>query len=199
MGTQILHDHSLSLRLDIAVFIDAIQQILGTDVGGHDQNGVLEVHGLAGGIGDTTIVQYLKQDIEYIRMCLFHLIEENNRVRFSADCLGQLTTLIVADISRRCSDQAGYRMFLHVLTHIDTDHIVLIVEQCLSQGFRKLSLADTGRSKEQEGTNRFGRILDPGFGTKDGFSYLFHAFILAYDPFVQHGIQMQDLAALALV
>ena len=132
-------------------------------------------------------------------MCLLYLIEEDNRVRFSADGLSQLATLIVTNVSRRCSDQAGYRVLLHVLTHIDTDHIVLIVEQCLSQGFRKLGLADTSRSKEQEGTDRFGRILDPGFGTKDGFGYLFHAFILAYDPFVQHGIQMQDLAALALV
>ncbi len=52
-------------------------------------------------ICNTSIVQYLKKYIEYIRMCLFHLIEQNYRVRFTTDSFGQLTTLIVANISRR--------------------------------------------------------------------------------------------------
>ena len=61
------------------------------------------------------------------------------------------------------------------------------------------SSQNTSRAKEQEGTNRFGRILDAGLGTKDCFGNLLHALILAYDPFMQDRIQMQDLAALALI
>ena len=148
MGTQILHNHSLSLRLDAAVLVDAVQQILGSDIGGHNQDGVLEVHRLTGGIRDTAVIQNLKQNIEYIRMCFLYLIEEDNRIRFPADCLSQLTALIVADISRRCSDQAGYRVLLHVLTHIDTDHVVLVIEQSLGQSLCQLSLTNTSRSKE---------------------------------------------------
>ena len=90
-------------------------------------------------------------------------------------------------------------MLLHVLTHIDTNHVVLVVEQCFGQSLCKLRLTNTSRSKEQERTNRLGRILNAGFGTKDGFGYFLHAFILAYDPFVQNRIQMEDLAALALI
>ena len=91
MCTQILHDHSLRLWLDATVLIDAIQQILGTDVGGHNEDGVLEVYCLTGGIRDTAVIQNLKQNIEYIRMCFLYLIEEDNGVRFPADCLSQLT------------------------------------------------------------------------------------------------------------
>ena len=61
-------------------------------------------------------------------------------------CLGQLTALVISDISWRRSDQTGNGMFLHVFTHIDTNHVVLIVKQCLRQRFCKLCLADTGRT-----------------------------------------------------
>ena len=98
------------------------------------------------GICDTAVIQHLKQNIEYIRMCLLYLIEQDNGVRFSAHCLCQLTAFIVSDISWRRSDQTGHRMLLHVLTHIDTDHVVLIIEQALCQSLGKLCLTNTGRS-----------------------------------------------------
>ena len=66
-------------------------------------------------------------------MCLLDLIEQYHAVRFSPDSFGQLTTFLISYISGRRSDQTRDRILLHVLTHIDTYHIILIVEQCCRQ------------------------------------------------------------------
>ena len=42
--------------------------ILGPHVGGHDDDGVLEVHPAALGVGDNAVLQNLQQDVENIRM-----------------------------------------------------------------------------------------------------------------------------------
>ena len=59
MCTQVVHDCCLCLRLDGAVFVNAVQQVACTDVGGHDQDGILEVYSTTLRIGDTPIIQYL--------------------------------------------------------------------------------------------------------------------------------------------
>ena len=116
-------------------------------------------------------------------MCLFYLIKQYNRIRPSSDCLGKLTAFIVSDISRRRSDQTGHGIFLHVLTHIDTHHIVLIIKQILGKCFCKLCLTYTCRSKKEEGTNRLSRIFDSCFGTDDCIGYFRNAFVLSDDTF----------------
>ena len=63
---------------DIAIFVNTIQQIWRTDIRCHDQNRILKVYRSALRICDTSIIQYLEQYIEYIRMCLFDLIKKNN-------------------------------------------------------------------------------------------------------------------------
>ena len=83
-------------------------------------------------------------------MCFLDLIKKYNRIWFSSDCFCQLSAFIVSNISRRSSDQSGHGIFLHVLTHIDTDHILLIVKQCGSQSLGKLCFTNTGWSEEQE-------------------------------------------------
>ena len=59
--------------------------------------------------------------------------------------------------------------------------------------FCKLCLTDTGRSKEQERTDRFCRIFDSGFGTDDCICNLCDSLILSDDSFVKFIFQMQDL------
>ena len=126
-------------------------------------------------------------------MRFLNLIEQNYRVRFSSDCLGQLTTFLVAYISRRRSDQTGYGVFLHILTHIDSHHVVFIIKQCLRQCFCKLGLTDTGRSKEQEGSDRLRRIFDTRFGTDDRIGHFRYRFVLSDHTFVKDIFQPQDL------
>ena len=89
-------------------------------------------------------------------------------------------------------------MLLHVLTHVDTHHVLFIVKQILRQCLGKLRFADTGRSKEQERSDRLGRILDACFGTKNCFRDLRHAVILTDDSLVQLVTQCQDLSTLSL-
>ena len=79
-------------------------------------------------------------------MCLFDLIKQYHAVRFSPDSFGQLTALFVSYVSGRRTDQTGDRIFLHVFTHIDTNHVVLVVKQCCCQALRQLRLTYTGRS-----------------------------------------------------
>ena len=77
-------------------------------------------------------------------MSLFNLIEQHNRVGFAAHGLGQLTALIVSDISGRRSDKTRDGVFLHVFGHIDTNHIVLVVKQAVRKSLCKLGLTYAG-------------------------------------------------------
>ena len=81
-------------------------------------------------------------------------------------------------------------MFLHVLTHINTHHIGLIVKQAFSQSFGKLRLTNTGRSKEQERTNRLTWIFNTSLGTNDSFSDLLNTLVLANDSLMKNLVQM---------
>ena len=131
-------------------------------------------------------------------MCLLDLIEQYHAVRFSPDSFGQLTTFLISYISGRRSDQTRDRILLHVLTHIDTYHIILIVEQCCRQTLGQFRLTDTGRSQEQEGADGLAGILDPGFGTDDGFGDFGHTLVLTHHTFVQFFVQMEGLVTLTL-
>ena len=146
MGFQITHNHISRFFTDIAVFINSLQQILGTNIGSKDDNGILKIYSTPLGISDTAIIQYLQQYIKYIWMCLFYFIKEDNAVRFTAYSFCQLATFIIANITWRRSDKTSHRMLLHVLTHINTHHIGLIIEQCLCQCLCKLCFTYTGRS-----------------------------------------------------
>ena len=71
----------------------------------HDDDGVLEVHRTSLVVGQTSVVQYLQQDVEHIRMSLLDFIEQYDRVRFPAYGFSKLTTFIVTYVSRRRTNQ----------------------------------------------------------------------------------------------
>ena len=131
-------------------------------------------------------------------MGLLNLIEKDNRVRFSSDCFCQLSAFFITNISRRRSDQSGHGELLHVFTHIDTHHIVLIIKQILCQCLGKFCLTNTSRAKEQERTNRSVLILDTCLGTDNRFCDFRYTFFLTDDTFVKFIVQMKDLITLAL-
>ena len=88
MSLQFFHDCLLAVLADIAMIINAVQQIAGADVGCHDQDGVLKVHRPPLGIGNPPIIQHLEQYVEYVRMSLFYLIEQDHGIWLPADRLG---------------------------------------------------------------------------------------------------------------
>ena len=120
-------------------------------VGGHDQHHVGERHRAAGGVGQTAGVHDLQQQVEQVRVGFFDLIEQHDRVRGLGDGLGQQAALVVTDVARRGTDQAGERMRLPVFGHVEAD-------QGQAQGGRQLAchfgLAHPGRSGEQEAADR---------------------------------------------
>ncbi len=184
-STQILHDQFLTGIADLPVLFNPLQKIPGAEVGGHDDDRILKVHSSALGIGDTSVIQNLEQDVEYIRMCFFHLIKEDDRIRFAPYGLGQLSALIISDISRRRPNQPGDRILLHIFAHINPYHILFIVKQAFRKSLRKLGLADTCGSQEQEGADRLCRVLDSCLGTQNGIGHFVHTFLLPDDPLME--------------
>ena len=119
-------------------------------VTGHNNDRILEVDNTSLIVGQPSIIQYLQKDIEYIRMSLFDFIKQDDRIRFTADRFRQLATFIIADISRRRTNQTSRTKLFLIFTHIDTSHHILVVEQIFRQRFGQLCLTDTCRTEENK-------------------------------------------------
>ena len=131
-------------------------------------------------------------------MSLFDLIEQHDGVGLTPHGLRQLAAFVIADVSWRRSDQPGHGELLHVLRHVDTHHVLLIVKQRGGQRFGQLRLAHACGAQEQEGSDGSVGVSDAGPAPLDGLHDLLYGLILAYDPLVQDLVQAQDLLPLAL-
>ena len=98
----------------------------------------------------------------HIRMGLLHLIQQYDCIGLSAYFFSQLSPFLIAYISRRCSDKPGYREFLHILAHINTDQVIHRVEKVFCEYLGQLGLANTGGTKEDKGANGFVRVFQSG-------------------------------------
>ena len=168
---------------------EGLAQHLTACVGSHDDDGVLEVDYTTLVVGQPTIVQYLQQSIEYIRMRLLYLIEENHTVWFAAYSLGQLATFIVTNIPWRRTDQTGYAKLLLIFTHINSGHHRLVIEQILSQRLGKFRLTYTGSTEEDEAGDRTLRILQTGTAAANGITYCGDSLVLSDDSLVEFFFQ----------
>jgi ATP-dependent Clp protease ATP-binding subunit ClpC len=95
------------------------------------ENKIPEIHGPALGISKPSVLHHLQQDMEDIRVCLFDLIKEHNRVRALPDSLCQLAGLLIAHISWGRSQKPGHSVLLHVFGHIEPHHGLFITEKRL--------------------------------------------------------------------
>ena len=88
--------------------------------------------------------------------CAFSISSSSSTaVRLLGDRFGQQAALVEADIARRRADQAGDRVALHVLRHVEADQLDAQDEGELPG---HLGLADAGRTGEQEGADRLVRL-----------------------------------------
>ena len=124
----------------------------------HDQHDVREVDRAPLAVGEPAVVHHLEQHVEHVGVRLLDLVEEHDRVGTAPHCLGELTTLVVADVAGRRADEPRHGVLLHVLAHVDADHRPLVVEQELGERASELGLADPGRPEEQERTDRPVRV-----------------------------------------
>ena len=181
----------ITLDLSHVLFFSLIlfKSILTAQVARHDEQRVLEVDRHALGICDPAIIQDLQQHIEDIRMCLFHFIEQDDGVRIAAYGLGQLTALIISDISRRSADQTSHAVLFHIFAHIDAHDMGLTVKQLFSQCLGHLGLAYAGRTQEQKAADRAILILDLRLAAQDGVCNQLQRLILTDDPLSQRILQ----------
>ena len=127
-----------------------LEQRLGADVAGHDDDRVAEVDAAALGIAEVAVLQDLQQDVEDLRVSLLDLIEEHHGVALAAHGLRQLAAFLEAHVSRRRADQTAHVVALHELAHVDLDERVLAAEHELGQRLGELRLADAGGPQEDE-------------------------------------------------
>ena len=128
-------------------------------VGSHHNHRVLEINLAPLRIGQVPVLKNLQQNVEHIRVGLFDLIEENDRIRATAHGLSQLAALIEPDIAGRRPDQPRHGVLLHELGHIETDHRIFLTEHVLGKLLHTVRLTHTGRTQEQESTDRALRVL----------------------------------------
>jgi hypothetical protein len=135
-GWSFQHFHHALLRLldnrSHGCVVDLGQltlDILAAQIRRHDDDGVLEVHHPTFVVRQPSVIEHLQQDVEHIGMSLLYLIEQHHAVRLAAYSLGELTALVVANVSWRRSDETRDAELLLILAHVDTRHHLLIVEQ----------------------------------------------------------------------
>ena len=107
---------------------------LGTGVGRHDDDRVLEVDVAAEAVGQPAFLHDLEQHVVDVGVGLLDLVEQDDRIGPAADLLGELAAFLVADVARRSADQPRDVVLLHVLRHVDLDQRVGVAEHELGQG-----------------------------------------------------------------
>ena len=176
----------------------ALGDVAGAEVRRHDDDGVLEVHHPALGVGQATVLQDLQQRVEDVGVGLLDLVEQDHGERLAADLLGELAALFVADVSGRGTEQPRDGVLLHELGHVELDQRVLVAEQELRQRLGQLGLTDTGRAGEDERTTGTLGVLQTGAGTPDRLGQRLDGVVLADDPLVELVLHAEQAGALLL-
>ena len=114
-------------------------------------------------------------------MRFFDLVKKNDAVRSSSHRFSQLSAFFITNVSRRRADHARDRMLFHVFGHIQPHHRVLVVKKEFSQGARRFSLANTGRTEKNKRAHRTIRILQAGARAPHGIRHGFQRFVLTDD------------------
>src|SRR5215216_6678013 len=201
---QLARDPAFHLLVGETTLVGAESQRLGLvdrlrpDVGGHDQDDVLEVHGAALRVRELPVLKDLQHDVEDVGVGLLDLVEENDRVGTPADLLGELAALVVADVAWRRTDETRDRVALHVLGHIEPDHGVLVAEEVFGERTGELGLADSCRTEKDERAAGTVRVFYAGEGTPYGAGYGLNSLVLPDDAPVQGVFHLQQTRGLFL-
>ncbi len=179
--------------------VDRLRDVPGAEVGGHDDHGVLEVDHAALGVGQATFLQDLQQRVEDVRVSLLDLVEEDHGERLAAHLLGELATLLVADVARRRAEEPRDGVLLAELRHVELDQRVLVTEEELGERLGQPGLTDTGGTGEDERTAGALRVLQAGTGASDGTGQGLDRLVLADDALVELVLHAQQARGLLLV
>ena len=165
-------------------------------VRGHDDDGVSEVDRSPLAVGELSVLHHLQEDVEHFGVRLLDLIEQHHAVRISPHLFGELSTLIVTDVSGRGSNEAADRESLHVFGHVDPDHVRVLLVEVSRQSLGKLRLTHTRGTEEDKAAHGALRILQPGPGSANRTANRNDRVMLPDDPLMQIRLHSQELLAL---
>ena len=120
----------------------------GSDIRGHNDNGVSKIDFAGKAIGDLAVLENLQENVPDIGMGFFDFIEKDNAVGAATDFFGELTALFVTNVSWGGTDKAGDIKLLHVFGHIELNEGILFAEDFFGEGFGQVGFADAGWAKE---------------------------------------------------
>src|SRR5829696_3147222 len=167
-------------------------------VGGHDDHRLLEVHCPALRVCQTSVVEDLQKDIEDVGVSLLYLVQEQDAVGTAPDALGELASLLVANVAGRGPNQAAHSVPLLELAHVDAHHRRLVPEEGLGQGAGELGLADARGAQEHEGADRAVGVRESGPCPADSLGNGRDGLVLSHHPLVQLLLQAHEPLALLL-
>ena len=123
-------------------------------------------------------------------MCLFDLIKQHHTVRAAAHGFGQLSALVMAQITRRRTQQPGSGVLLLILRHIKFEQGFFAAEPADRQRPGKSRFAHSRGAKKQHGTHGPARLAKTGAAAPDGTSHRSHSPALAHDLGVEPLFQL---------
>src|SRR5690606_38251411 len=82
-----------------------LSELSGAYVGGHNDNGDTEINPPSNTVCELYFIEYLQQDMEYVRIRLFNLVKQYHGVGFPPHLFCQLSTLPITNVSGRCSNE----------------------------------------------------------------------------------------------
>src|SRR2546429_9602682 len=104
-------------------------------------------------------------------MRFFDLIEQHDRVRLASHRFRQHAAFTITDISRRRSLERRDCVRFLILTHVDSDKVLLAAVQSVVQRQSTFSLADAAWSNQKKYTHRPSRIRKSPTPSSDPLSH----------------------------
>mmetsp|Transcript_31137 Transcript_31137/g.90488 ORF Transcript_31137/g.90488 Transcript_31137/m.90488 type:complete len:338 (+) Transcript_31137:650-1663(+) len=176
-----------------------LEQGMGAEVRGKDEDDVGEVYGAALTVRESAIVHNLEEHVEDPRVCLLDFVQQHDAVGSTAHGLGQRASLVVAHVARRGADEPGDGVGLEVLAHVDAHERPLVaVEEVRGQCLGQLRLANPGGAKEEEAPHGLPGAGQPRPRAQNAVHDGIHGTVLAHDPLSESGAEGQQALPLRL-
>jgi len=106
-------------------------------------------------IRQLAVIHHLQQDVEYVRMRFFDLIEKQHAMWVLINAISQQPALIKPDIARRRTDQTRDRVFFHIFGHVKTDQLDT---KRVSKLLCNFGFTNAGWTREEIVANRLFRL-----------------------------------------
>ena len=165
-------------------------------VAGHYHQGIAEVHGTSVPVGEASVFEDLQQRVEHVGVRLLYLVEQDDAEWTAADGLGQLSALVVANVSGRRAYEPRHGVSFHEFGHIYADQVLLVVEQEPCQRARQLGLAHAGRAEEDEAADGTLGVFESGAGAAHGIGDGGDGGVLSDDALMQPLLHPKQLIRL---